>query len=82
MQGVANNSYNGSNGVVKVVNILGFFIEGFCNDNFFKESYLQCTQNGQERDVIGRLVSFPAVNVSGAGNIGNASFGQVIQLIR
>jgi Flp pilus assembly protein TadG len=83
MAGVASNAFNGSNGVIKVVNIVGFFIEGTCNDNsFVHESYLQCSENGNERDIIGRLVSYPAIHIQGAAEIGNAAFGQVIQLIR
>jgi Putative Flp pilus-assembly TadE/G-like len=73
--------YNGTNGIVKLVGILGFFVEGLCEDSFYKESYLDCSNNN--KDVVGRLVSFPGIHVAGAGeNTGGAAFGMVIRLVR
>jgi hypothetical protein len=73
--------YNGTNGVVKLVGLLGFFVEGLCSDSFYKESYLDCSNNNN--DVVGRLVSFPGTYVAGAGeNSGGAAFGMVIRLVR
>jgi hypothetical protein len=76
--------YNGTNGVVKVVNILGFFVEGFCNDlaPSQRESYLQCTTNGPERDIVGRLVSFSGTAVPTGPAAGPGAFGQLITLVR
>jgi len=75
--------YNGSNGIIKVVNILGFFIEGFCKDNsFLHESYLPpCTQGGSN-DLVGRLVPFNGTMVPNGVVAGPSAFGQVIRLIR
>jgi hypothetical protein len=73
--------YNGTNVIIKVVNILGFFVEGLCKDNFYKEPYLDCSNNNN--DVVGRLMSFPGTYVAGAGVInGPSAFGQVIRLVR
>ena len=73
--------YNGTNGIVKLVGLLGFFVEGLCKDGFAKESYLDCSNNNN--DVVGRLVSFPAIHVEGAGeNAPGAAFGVVIRLVR
>lgn len=73
--------YNGTNGIVKLVGLLGFFVEGLCEDSFVKESYLDCSNNG--KDVVGRLVSFPGTYVNGAGNVApGTAFGQVIRLVR
>jgi hypothetical protein len=73
--------YNGTNGIVKLVGLLGFFVEGLCKDGFAKESYLDCSNNNN--DVVGRLVSFPGISVAGAGeNTGGAAFGMVIRLVR
>ena len=79
-----NRGDTGTNGIVRVVNILGFFVEGFCDDlpASAKESYLQCTSTGQSRDIVGRLMTFPGTYVAGAGDPGNAAFGQIISLIR
>jgi len=75
--------YNGSNGIVKVVNILGFFLEGFCNDNsFLHESYLPPCTAGGSHDLIGRLVPFSGTNVPSGVVAGPSAFGQVIRLIR
>jgi hypothetical protein len=64
---------------VKLVGILGFFVEGICGDGFYEEAYLRC----DSFDVVGRLVSFPAIHVEGAGeNAPGAAFGQVIRLVR
>jgi hypothetical protein len=71
--------YNGTNGVIKVVNILGFFLEGNCSDAFYKEPYLQCSNNNQ--DVVGRLVNYPGTFAPGAGTVAGA-FGQVLVLVR
>ena len=73
--------YNGTNGIVKLVGILGFFVEGLCSDSFYKESYLDCSNNNN--DVVGRLVSFPGTYVNGAGTSApGTAFGQVIRLVR
>jgi hypothetical protein len=73
--------YNGTNGIVKLVGLLGFFVEGLCKDGFAKETYLDCSNNNN--DVVGRLVSFPGTYVNGAGAVApGAAFGQVIRLVR
>jgi hypothetical protein len=72
--------YNGTNGVVKVVNFLGFFIEGLCKDSFTQEPYLDCSNNNN--DVVGRLVTFPGTMAVASPNPGPASFGVVIRLVR
>jgi hypothetical protein len=73
-------SYNGTNGVIKVVNILGFFLEGLCSDNFYKEPYLDCSNNNN--DVVGRLVPFAGATVASGATAGPSAFGEVIRLIR
>jgi hypothetical protein len=86
----ASRGYKGTNGVVKVVNILGFFVEGTCGGGeqidpptpFYKENYLACSDSGPANDLVGRLVTIPGEIVGGAGNAGPSSFTQVIQLIR
>lgn len=81
-----NQGYNGTNGIVKVVNILGFFVEGLCSDNFPKESYLPCANpgpgNGSPSDVVGRLVPFAGTAVPNGAVAGPSAFGEVIRLIR
>jgi Flp pilus assembly protein TadG len=85
----ASRGYKGTNGVVKVVNILGFFVQGTCGGGtdidgpaFTHEPYLACSDSGPANDLVGRLVTIPGEIHGGAGNAGPASFTQVIQLIR
>ena len=85
----ASRGYTGTNGVVKIVNILGFFIEGTCGGGtgidsaaFTHEGYLACSDSGPANDLVGRLVTIPGEAVGGAGTVGPAAFTQVIRLIR
>jgi hypothetical protein len=71
--------FNGTNGIIKIVNILGFFIEGSCRDSFYKEPYLDCSNNNF--DVVGRLIRYSGVLAPGSGEVVGA-FGQVIILVR
>ena len=81
---------NGSTGVVKVVNVLGFFVEGTCSGgtdidpltDFSHESYLACSDSGPANDLVGRLITIPGYQVAGAGNAGPSAFTQVVRLIR
>lgn len=72
--------YNGTNGIVKVVNILGFFIEGKCSGAFYHEPYLDCSNNGN--DIVGRLVSYQGLISGASGTVAGAAFGQVVVLVR
>jgi hypothetical protein len=71
--------YNGTNGVVKVTNILGFFVEGRCSGSFYHEPYLDCSNNSN--DIVGRLVEYSGVFAATGGTTVN-SFGTVITLVR
>lgn len=74
--------YNGSNGIVRIVNLVGFFVEGTCDSVGFKEAYLQCPGGGNDKAaIVGRMVSYPAL-VLGSGGTVTGAFGQVIILVR
>jgi Flp pilus assembly protein TadG len=74
--------YSGSNGIVRVVNIVGFFIEGTCSTVSVKEPYLQCPNRGNNNAaIVGRLVSYPG-QISATGGTVIGSFGTVITLVR
>jgi Flp pilus assembly protein TadG len=72
---------NGTNGVVRIVKIVGFFLEGTCQENnYVKESYLDCPGGGNDKSaIVGRLVNYEA-----DGPIGPAvgGFGNIITLVR
>jgi len=75
-------SYNGTNGIVRIVNIVGFFLEGTCNTVNLKESYLNCPGGGNGKAaIVGRLVSYPGLVTASGGNVVGA-FGSVIILVR
>jgi len=73
--------YNGTNGIVRIVNIVGFFIEGTCETVAFKEPYLDCPAHNDKSAVVGRLINYPAMAVSTGGSV-TGSFGSVIVLVR
>jgi hypothetical protein len=83
---------NGNNGIVKIVNFVGYFIEGICptgggggggNQPSFT---IVPMPNGpgqcQPGAVIGRLISFPAEFIAGGQAPTSAAFGQIIRLVR
>jgi hypothetical protein len=74
--------YNGSNGIVRIVNIVGFYLEGTCQTTTVKELYLNCPGEGNDKSaVVGRLVSYPGLTVATGGTV-IGSFGQVLVLVR
>lgn len=74
----------GGTGVVKVVNVLGFFVEGTCGtvdlEDYTEDACGDIPPSG--RSLVGRLVTIPGLSVGGAGTVGPASFTKVIRLIR
>ncbi len=74
--------YTGTNGVVRVVNILGFFVEGTCSGNFVLEQTHMCPNGGQAQDaIVGRLVNYPGISAPNGGTVAGA-FGTIITLVR
>jgi putative Flp pilus-assembly TadE/G-like protein len=73
---------SGSNCVAKIANIIGYFVEGMCNDVKAANGLapgMSCSKN----DVVGRIVTIPGQYVSGVGTTpANAAFIYVIQLVR
>ena len=73
-------SCSGSNCVIKVVNIMGFFVEGVCKDVALDPT-TYCADD--KKDIVGRLVGYVGAKRGGAGNvpIGN-SFILIMRLVR
>jgi len=78
----------GTGCTVKVVNIIGFFVEGMC-DTVAAANRLDpgvtCNPapNIAKNEVVGRIVTLPASFATGAGEVEeNASFLQVVRLVR
>ena len=68
----------------KVANIIGFFLEGMCNDVAAAgrlDTGMAC--DDPTKDVVGRIVTLPAQYVSGTGEVeDDASFVKVVRLVR
>ena len=75
----------GATAIVKVVNILGFFVEGTCGSGIVLTADTEEACGDippSDESLVGRLVVIPGLNVGGAGTVGPASFTKVIRLIR
>jgi len=70
----------GSNGIARLVNVYGFFIEGFGDVDKNTGEIAFPVANGQA--VIGRLISLPATGINGTELVNSASFLRKIILIR
>lgn len=77
-------SCSGSNCVIKVVNIMGFFVEGVCKD-VKAQGRLDATTycDDDNKDIVGRLMGYMGTRRGGAGNVptGNG-FILVTRLVR
>lgn len=72
---------SGTNCVARVTNILGFFVEGMCDDVYPGSPPAFCgSQPGQV--VLGRLVNYPGQFASIAGATTSASFLKITRLVR
>jgi Flp pilus assembly protein TadG len=71
---------NGSNGVLRMVNIFGFFIEGMGDTD--GSGNITCCDNKHGQAVIGRLVTMPGSGYGAGGIDSTAAFLKVIMLVR
>jgi hypothetical protein len=80
-----NSGCSGNNCVARVVNLLGFFIEGMCSDVYPSVATRPTwcgTKSEAEKTVIGRLMPYPGEYSGEAGNAGNTSFLETTTLVR
>jgi hypothetical protein len=74
----------GNNCMTKVGNIIGFFLEGMCNDVIAAgrlDPGMVC--DDPNKQVVGRIISLPAQYFAGAGNIADdAAFLKMVILVR
>jgi hypothetical protein len=75
----------GDNCMIKVVNIFGFFVEGFCDDLMKDnklEPYVNCGKF-ENKTIVGRMVKVVGQRRGGSGTgTPGSSFSQVIRLVR
>ncbi|HKY20081.1 MAG TPA: pilus assembly protein TadG-related protein [Vicinamibacterales bacterium] len=72
--------HGGTPCTTKVGNIIGFFVEGMCN-NVTLDPGMVC--DDPNKDVVGRIVTLPASYYAGGGNIADdAAFMRFVTLVR
>jgi hypothetical protein len=76
------NCSGGNPCMVKVVNLLGFFIEGMCSDVYAVPPAWCGTASDPSKTVVGRLMPYPGQSDAGSGSAGPDTFVKVLRLIR
>lgn len=74
--------YNGNNGMAQVVNLLGFFVEGMCDEVFATPPAWCGTGGDPAKTVVGRLMPYPGQAKGVSGSAGPETFLKVVRLIR
>jgi hypothetical protein len=77
--------HTGNNSVAQITNILGFFIEGMCNDVYPNQATRPawCGTNAEAgKMLVGRLMAYPGQYSSVSGSAGPQTFVKVVRLIR
>ena len=76
--------FTGTNGVARVVNLLGFFIEGMCNDvypNVATRPPYCGTPAEANKAVVGRLMNYPGQYSGASGSAGPSTFLKITRLV-
>jgi hypothetical protein len=75
---------NGNNGMARVVNIMGFFVEGMCSDVYPTSPPAWCGSGPQDaaKTVVGRLMMYPGQYRQSAGPAGPNSFLRFTRLVK
>jgi hypothetical protein len=78
-------NYTGTNGVAQVQNLLGFFVEGMC-DNVYPDVATRPVYCGTpaeaQKMVVGRLMAYPGQASKASGSAGPSTFLKITRLIR
>jgi hypothetical protein len=73
---------SGTTCIAKVANIIGFFVEGMCNDVTLDPQNTNACPD-PKKDVVGRIVTLPGSFASGVGTVDDsAAFIMVVRLVR
>jgi hypothetical protein len=72
--------FNGTNGVAQVMNLLGFFVEGMCDD-VYATPPPWCTTH-PDKVVVGRLMAYPGQAKSASGSAGPNTFLRILRLVQ
>ena len=86
MQNPACLNQAGTGCVVRVANIVGFFVEGMCDTVGRRRAHTgnDCgPEPAANSEVVGRIVTLPSIYVSGAGDVAeDAAFLKFVRLVR
>jgi len=72
--------FNGNGGMARVINLLGFFVEGMC-DGVYATPPVWCGAH-PDQVVVGRLMPYPGQASSASGSAGPNTFLKITRLIR
>jgi hypothetical protein len=81
-QAYSDGGFSGNGGMARVVNLLGFFVEGMCSDVYATPPSWCGTGSDPSKTVVGRLMAYPGQAHSASGSAGPATFLKVTRLIR
>ena len=82
-QAYVDGGWGGNNGMARVVNIMGFFVEGMCNTVYPSNPPAWCGTGGDPaKTVVGRLTTYPGQYSGASGSAGPESFLVITRLVR
>jgi hypothetical protein len=74
--------FTGNGGMARVMNLLGFFIEGMCDEVYATPPAWCGTGGDPGKTVVGRLMRYPGQGSGASGSAGPATFLRMVRLIR
>jgi Putative Flp pilus-assembly TadE/G-like len=74
--------FTGNGGMARVMNLLGFFIEGMCDEVYPTPPAWCGTGADPGKTVVGRLMRYPGQGSGASGSAGPATFLRMVRLIR
>jgi hypothetical protein len=81
-QAYSDGGFTGNGGMARVINLLGFFIEGMC-DEVYPTPPAWCGTGGDPgKTVVGRLMKYPGQGSPASGPAGPATFVTFLRLVR
>ena len=81
-QAYADGGFTGNGGMARVMNLLGFFIEGMCDEVYATPPSWCGTGADPGKTVVGRLMPYPGQANSASGSAGPATFVKITRLVQ
>ena len=80
-QAYASAGFNGNGGMARVVNLLGFFLRGMCDEVYVATPPAWCGAH-PDQVVVGILMTYPGQGDGASGPAGPATFLKITRLVR